>query len=48
MLAHLSHILQPLDIGYFSPLKMAYGRQVKKLIRNRINYITKIEFLLAF
>ena len=27
---------------------MAYGRQVKKLMRNRINYITKTEFLPAF
>jgi len=48
MPAHLSHILQLLDVGCFSPLKMAYGRQVEKLIRNRINHITKIEFLPAF
>jgi len=48
MPAHSSHILQPLDMGCFSPLKIAYGRQVEKLIRNRINHITKIEFLLAF
>ena len=31
---HLLHILQPLDVGCFLPLKMAYGRQVEKLIYN--------------
>ncbi|KAF2186897.1 DDE-domain-containing protein [Zopfia rhizophila CBS 207.26] len=45
---HSSHILQPLDVGYFSLLKTAYGRQVKKLMRNQFNHITKIEFLPAF
>ncbi|KAF2177759.1 hypothetical protein K469DRAFT_719509, partial [Zopfia rhizophila CBS 207.26] len=38
----------PLDVGCFSPLKTAYRRQVEKLIRNRFNYITKLEFLSAF
>jgi hypothetical protein len=45
---HLSHILQPLDVGCFSPLKKAYGRQVKALMRNYINHITKLEFLPCF
>ncbi|KAF2176658.1 DDE-domain-containing protein [Zopfia rhizophila CBS 207.26] len=45
---HSSHILQPLDVGCFSLLKTAYRRQVEKLIHNRFNYITKIEFLPAF
>ena len=31
---YLLHILQLLDVGYFSLLKMVYGRQVKKLMRN--------------
>ncbi|KAF2189857.1 DDE-domain-containing protein [Zopfia rhizophila CBS 207.26] len=48
MPAHSSHILQPLDVGCFSPLKTAYGRQVEKLMRNRFNHITKLEFLPAF
>ncbi|KAF2184629.1 DDE-domain-containing protein [Zopfia rhizophila CBS 207.26] len=48
MPAHLSHILQPLDVGCFSPLKRAYRRQVEKLMRNWFNYITKLEFLPAF
>jgi hypothetical protein len=45
---HSSHLLQPLDVGCFSPLKKAYGRQVEDLIRSHINHITKIEFLPAF
>ena len=45
---HSSHLLQPLDVGCFSPLKRAYGHQVSSLIRNHINHITKLEFLPAF
>jgi hypothetical protein len=45
---HSSHLLQPLDVGCFSPLKRAYGRQAEDMMRNRINHITKIEFLPAF
>jgi DDE superfamily endonuclease len=45
---HLSHLLQPLDVGCFAPLKKAYGKQVEDLIRNYINSITKLEFLPAF
>ena len=45
---YLSHILQPLDVGCFLPLKRAYRCQVKKLICNWFNYITKIKFLPAF
>jgi hypothetical protein len=26
---HSSHLLQPLDVGCFAPLKKAYGRQAK-------------------
>jgi hypothetical protein len=48
MPAHSSHLLQPLDVGCFSPLKKAYGDEVNKLMRNRINHITKQEFLPCF
>ena len=48
MPAHSSHLLQPLDVGCFSPLKRAYGDQISYLIRDSINYITKLEFLPAF
>jgi hypothetical protein len=45
---HSSHLLQPLDVGCFAPLKRAYGDQIGRLARNHINYITKLEFLPAF
>jgi hypothetical protein len=48
MPAHSSHLLQPLDVGCFSPLKRAYSHEVESLIRHHINHITKLEFLLAF
>jgi hypothetical protein len=47
MPAHSSHLLQPLDVGCFGPLKKAYGRQVENLIRAHITHITKVEFLSA-
>jgi hypothetical protein len=48
MLAHFSHIFQPLDVACFAPLKKAYGAQIKKLVRARISHITKKNFLPAF
>jgi hypothetical protein len=48
MPAHSSHLLQPLNVGCFAPLKKAYRRQAEKLIRNQINHITKTEFLPCF
>ena len=48
MPAHSSHILQPLDVGCFGPLKKAYGRQIEDLIKASITHITKEDFLPAF
>jgi hypothetical protein len=45
---HSSHLLQPLDIACFAPLKKAYGYQVGELIRAFINHVTKVEFLPAY
>src|SRR6478609_1106650 len=45
---HSSHLLQPLDVGCFRPLKRAYGREIEHLIRRSITYITKTEFFPAF
>jgi hypothetical protein len=45
---HSSHLLQPLDVGCFAPLKKAYGRQVEALMRSRISHVTKQEFLPCF
>ena len=48
MLAHSSHLLQPLDVACFSPLKRLYGDEVSALARSRINHINKETFLPAF
>jgi hypothetical protein len=48
MPAHTSHILQPLDVSCFGPLKKAYGSQIENKMRLGINHITKEEFLPAF
>ena len=45
---HSSHLLQPLDVSCFRPLKQAYGRQVEDLMRMHINYVSKLEFLCGF
>jgi hypothetical protein len=48
MPVHASHILQPLNIGCFSPLKRAYGTKISRLICHYINHINKLSFLPAF
>ncbi|KAF6781831.1 transposase [Colletotrichum sojae] len=45
---HSSHLLQPLDIALYSPLKRAYGDEINLLIRASVNHITKSEFFLGF
>src|SRR5512140_61228 len=45
---HSSHILQPLDVGCFGPLKKAYSRQIEQFMRMNITHISKLEFLYAF
>jgi hypothetical protein len=45
---HSSHILQPLDVGCFSPLKVSYGAQIENRMRLGINHISKDEFLPAY
>src|SRR5450432_551387 len=45
---HLSHLLQPLDVGCFAVLKQLYRRQIEGLIRNGVNYIDKQAFLEAY
>jgi hypothetical protein len=46
--SHSSHKLQPLDAGYFSPLKRSYGAEIKKLIRAYVTHISKEDFFPAF
>jgi hypothetical protein len=45
---HSSHLLQPLDVGCFGPLKKAYGRQIENMMRAHILHITKDDFFPAF
>ncbi|KAH7459257.1 hypothetical protein FOMA001_g20090 [Fusarium oxysporum f. sp. matthiolae] len=45
---HSSHLLQPLDVGCFSVLKQAYGREIEHLIRCSITHISKTKFYPAF
>lgn len=48
MPAHSSHLLQPLDVGCFAPLKRAYGRFVSDLARASYNHIDKLDFLAEY
>jgi hypothetical protein len=45
---HSSHLLQPLDVGYFAVLKRLYGQQIEGYMRNGVNHINKPDFLHAF
>jgi hypothetical protein len=45
---HSSHILQPLDVVCFSPLKRKYSQRVRDLARRRVFHINKEGFLPAF
>ena len=44
MPSHSSHLLQPLNVGCFAPLKRSYGRLVENQMRLGINHIDKIDF----
>lgn len=48
MPAHSSHLLQPLDVGCFAPLKKAYGRFISDLARRGYNHIDKYDFLMDY
>jgi len=42
---HTSHLLQPLDVGVFGPLKRAYGKLVEDMMVGGNNHIDKADFL---
>ena len=43
---HITHLLQPLDIGIFSPLATAYKSHVQRITRLGGSYhIDKVDFL---
>ena len=45
---HSSHLLQPLNVACFSPLKRKYSDKISALARSRIHHINKENFLPAF
>jgi hypothetical protein len=48
MPSHSSHLLQPLNVGYFSPLKRAYGDEIMALARVLTTKIDKPAFIKAY
>jgi hypothetical protein len=45
---HSSHLLQPLDVGVFAPLKCAISKQISWLIHSGIRRIQNSEWLKRF
>ena len=45
MPSHSLNHLQPLDVGFFAPLKEAYGTEVMKSIQTGIDHIGKGNFV---
>jgi len=45
---HSSHLLQPLDVGCFSPLKRLYGEKIMNKMQKEINAVDKTEFLYIY
>jgi len=43
--SHLTHLLEPLDVGLFSPLQKYYGKQVDQITRFGNILVTKGNFL---
>lgn len=48
MPAHSSHLLQPLDVGCFSPLKTIYGSLVQQKVLGGVHHIDKVDFLTLY
>jgi hypothetical protein len=48
MPAYSSHLLQPLDVSCFAPLKRAYGHKVLELACNHVFHVNKQEFLAIY
>jgi hypothetical protein len=48
MPAYSSHLLQPLDVGCFGPLKRAYGGLIEAKQRLGFHHIDKHDFLKAY
>jgi hypothetical protein len=45
---HSSHLLQPLDVSCFSPLKRIYGQKTAEMMQNGIHSMDKEDFLYLY
>jgi DDE superfamily endonuclease/Tc5 transposase DNA-binding domain len=45
---HTSHVLEPLDVGLFGPLKTALSKHQDNLFRLQVARIRKVEWLIAY
>jgi hypothetical protein len=45
---HTSHLLQPLDVGIFGPVKKAMTSQLDRIVRTQIHKIQKHEFIESY
>src|SRR5579859_3877252 len=45
---HTSHVLQPLDVGLFGPLKTALSQHQDRLFRLHVARVRKVECLIAY
>jgi len=45
---HSSHMLQPMDVGCFGPLKTAFSKQNQDLVKNHVFHVTKEDFIATF
>ena len=45
---HTTHLLQPLDVGVFQPLKHWHSEAVNEVMQNGDETFTKVEFLNVF
>jgi len=45
---HSSHLMQPLDVAVFGPLKRAISLQISRLLRSGITRIQKAEWLVRY
>ena len=48
LLSHIAHLLQPLDVCVFQPLKHWHSEAVTEAIQNGDETFSKVEFLAAF
>ena len=48
LLFYSFYITQPLDVGFFNPLKKIYNKKINIFIQAHINNITKVKFFLVF